>query len=201
MGKTGAVVLSVIISVLLTSGISYFMIPYLAPAQPESEESDEIPAGLILQSITEENTDYVQLNDTNTTWTVMPTMETTITTDGNSSLEVMYYAEMFLYVQPALLAGNAVYFNMTLEIEGVTNYSTLIFYQRGDNNTDYIFAEFLPCSVFLRAETSTLAAGTYSINVLWKSLGDGAGNNRLTTGTGPSSIENPYTLNVKEISV
>jgi len=76
MGKTGAVVLSVIISVLLTSGISYFMIPYLAPA-PESEEPDEIPSGLILQSITEENTDYVQLNDTNTTWTVMPTMETT----------------------------------------------------------------------------------------------------------------------------
>ena len=39
MGKKGAVVLSVIISVLLTSGISYFMIPYLAP---ESGDSDVI---------------------------------------------------------------------------------------------------------------------------------------------------------------
>ncbi len=51
---------------------------------------------------------------------------------------------MFLYIQPDLIVGNGVYFNMTLEIEGVTNYSLLIFYQRGDNNADYIFAEFIP---------------------------------------------------------
>jgi hypothetical protein len=198
MGKTGAVVLSVIISVLLTSGISYFMIPYLAPAPPESEETDEIPTGLILQSNTLETIDYVQLNDTNTTWTVMPTMETTITTDGNSTLEVMFHALMFMYIQPDLVAGGSVLFSMALEIEGVTNQSVLILHQRGENNADYIFAEFYPCSIFLRVETPTLAAGTYSINVLWKSMGDAAGNNRLTTGA--FLIENPYTLNVKEIS-
>ena len=198
MGKKGAVVLSVIISVLLTSGISYFMIPYLAPAPPESEESDEIPAGLILQSNTLETIDYVQLNDSDLAWTVMPTMETTITTDGNSTLEVIFYALMFMYIQPDLVAGGSVLFSMALEIEGVTNQSVLILHQRGENNADYIFAEFYPCSILLRVETPTLAAGTYSINVLWKSMGDVAGNNRLTTGA--FLIENPYTLNAKEIS-
>lgn len=201
MGNKGAVVLSVIISVILTTGISYFLIPYLTPAPTESEDSDDldvIPTGLILQSITLENSTTVSKNDSDTNWTVMSSMETTITTDGNSTIEVMFYSLMALYVQPDLSHGNMVTFNMTLEIEGVTNTSVLIFYQRGINYANYVYAEFLPYSVFLRIETSALAAGTYSIRVWWKSLGDGAGLNRLTTGA--NSIENPYSLNVKEIS-
>ena len=195
MGKKGAVVLSVIISVILTTGISYFMIPYLAP---DSEDSDVIPTGLILQSITLENTTLVSKNDEDLNWTVMSSMETTITTDGNSKIEVMFYSLMALYVQPDIAEGNGLAFNMTLEIEGVKNQSVLIFYQRGIDNANFIFAEFLPWSIFLRAETPTLAAGTYSIRVLWKSTGDAAGFNRLTTGA--FLIENPYSLNVKEIS-
>jgi hypothetical protein len=198
MGKKGSIVLSIVISVILTSGISYFMIPYLAPAPPESDDSDVIPTGLILQSITLENSTTVSKNDEDTNWTVMSSMETTITTKGNSTIEVIFYSLMALYVQPDLQESNGLTFNMTLEIEGVTNTSVLIFYQRGIDNVNYIFAEFLPYSVFLRIETSALAAGTYSIRVWWKSQGDGMGLNRLTTGA--NSIENPYSLNVKEIS-
>lgn len=198
MGNKGSIVLSIVISVILTSGISYFMIPYLAPAPPESDDSDVIPTGLILQSITLENSTLVSKNDEDVNWTVMSSMETTITTDGNSTLEVMFYSLMALYVQPDLQESNGLTFNMTLEIEGVTNTSVLIFYQRGIDNAYYIFAEFLPYSVFLRAETPVLLAGTYTIRVWWKSMGDAAGFNRLTTGA--NSIENPYSLNVKEIS-
>lgn len=198
MGKKGSIVLSIVISVILTSGISYFMIPYLAPAPPESDDSDVIPTGLILQSITRENSTWVSKNDQDLNWTVIPSMETSITTQGNSTIEVMFYSLMNLYIQPDLLHGNGITFNITLEIEGITNQSAIIFYQRGVVNTTYIFAEFIPSPILLRTETPTLAAGTYNIRVWWLSMGNSGGFNRLTTGT--VYFENTYSLNVKEIS-
>lgn len=195
MGNKSQVILSIGISLIIMTAISYLMIPYLAPA---STESEEIPSGLILQSITIENSAYIEKTDNDLNETIIPSMETTITTNGNSTLEVMFSASMFLYIHPDLIMGNGFSFNITLEIEGVANKSVVMLYQRGDVDTNYIFAEFSPCSVFLRAETPTLAAGSHSIKIWWKSLGDSGGLNKLTTGT--AFISNPYFLNVKEIS-
>ncbi len=195
MGNKGQIVLSIGISLIIMTAISYFMIPYLVPIPTESEE---IPSGLILQSTTIENSAYVEKTDDDLNETIIPSMETTITTNGNSTLEVIFSASMFLYIHPDLLEGNGFSFNITLEIEGVVNKSVIILHQRGDDNVNYIFAEFSPCSVFLRAETPTLAAGTHSIKVWWVSLGNSGGLNKLTTGT--AFISNPYFLNVKEIS-
>lgn len=195
MGNKSQVILSIGISLIIMTAISYLMIPYLAPAPTESEE---IPSGLILQSITIENSTYTEKTDNDLNETIIPSMETTITTSGNSTLEVIFSASMFLYIHPDLIMGNGFSFNITLEIEGIANKSVVILHQRGDVDTNYIFAEFSPCSVFLRAETPTLAAGSHSIKIWWKSLGDSGGLNKLTTGT--AFISNPYFLNVKEIS-
>ena len=195
MGNKSQVILSIGISLIIMTAISYLMIPYLAPAPTESEE---IPSGLILQSITIENSTYTEKTDNDLNETIIPSMETTRTTSGNSTLEVIFSASMFLYIHPDLIMGNGFSFNITLEIEGIANKSVVILHQRGDVDTNYIFAEFSPCSVFLRAETPTLAAGSHSIKIWWKSLGDSGGLNKLTTGT--AFISNPYFLNVKEIS-
>jgi len=195
MGNKSQVILSIGISLIMMSAISYFMIPYLVPAPAESEE---IPSGLILQNKTIENTTVVQKNDEDLTETVIPSMETTITTNGNSTLEVIFSASMFLYIHPYLLYSHGVLFNITLEIEGIANQSVIILHQRAIDNSSYIFAEFYNTPVFLRTETPILAAGTYSIKVWWRSMGDSEGFNRLMTGN--FNALNPYFINAKEIS-
>jgi len=195
MGNKGQVALSIGISLIIMTAISYFMIPYLVP---EPTESEEIPSGLILQSTTIENTTIAEKYDHDLTFTVIPSMETTITTDGNSTLEVMFSASMYLYIHPDLILGNAVSYNITLEIEGVANQSIIVLYQRGIDDISLVFAEFQFSPVFLRIETPTLAAGSYPIKVWWNSRGDGGGSNRLITGN--FNALNPYFLSVKEIS-
>ncbi|QEE15856.1 hypothetical protein DSAG12_01683 [Promethearchaeum syntrophicum] len=195
MGNKGQVVLSIGISLIIMTAISYFMVPYLVPKPADSEE---IPSGLILQSTTLENSTYIEKSDSDLNETIIPSMETIITTNGNSSLEVTFSASMFLYIHPDLMHGNAFSFNITLEIEGVVNQTIVIFHQRGIDNSSFIFAEFYPYSVYLEAKTSTLEAGSYSINVWWNSNGNANGLNKLTNGYFLAS--NPYFLNVKEIS-
>ena len=195
MGNKSQVILSIGISLIMMTALSYFMIPYLVP---EPTESEEIPSGLILQSNTIENTTVAEKYDHDLNVTVIPSMETTITTDGNSTLEVMFSASMYLYIHPDLIVGNAVSYNITLEIEGVSNQSIVILYQRGIDDISLVFAEFQYSPVFLRIETPTLAAGSYPIKVWWNSRGDGGGSNRLITGN--FNAVNPYFLSVKEIS-
>jgi len=191
MGKKSQVILSIGISLIIMTAISYFMIPYLVST----------PTGLILQSTTVEHSasSLVEKFDDDLNETIIPDMETSIATEGDSKLEVMFSAQMYLYIHPNLIYGMAFNFNVTLEIEGVANQSIVIFYQRGIDNSSYVFAEFRPISILLRIETPTLPEGTYPIKVWWRSLGDAGGSNRLMNGN--VWLSNPYFLNVKEISV
>jgi hypothetical protein len=154
-----SIIASVILSVIITGGLSYFILPIIYPRMLETDE------GIVLQSIYIESNTAASITYENTTYQKIPETEATITIRSNSKISVTFQA-MFLLVLEASYSGGCVY-NISLVVNGHGNKSYTITYYKDGTGTRIIQVNFHDTYI-----TDSLPAGTYLVEVYWKSYAD-----------------------------
>ena len=188
---SGKVILaSVLITVLVISPVVYFVLPLLYPGMKE-EITDE---NLLLQSIYMEFDTQAILYDANLTSLLIPDTETIITTQGNSSLIVMF--DCFSLVQLSDIFTGSVSFFINLVVEGVGNLTSMIYFlDLAPATGDY---RFFSEDITIIFTTQTLSAGNYTVGVYWYSGIDVAGDNALWLNI-DTYVDYPRSLWIQEI--
>jgi hypothetical protein len=182
----GEVVASILVSILLTSGLVYFVVPIFAPTP-----------GTILQIQTKTTTSTAVLWDTHTTWEAIPEMNLTIQARGNSRLLVTLECPFHIELDSGLSAGVSLAFNVSLTVVGVAEYNTTIVYMTPIAIT---VVSIIPTPKSLTLFVPSVAAGTYLIIARWISLNphSGLGMLKATSGT---VYHMPRTLSVQKIAL
>ena len=181
---------SVLISILVISPVVYFVLPLLYPGMKE-EGTDNI----LLQSIYEEFDTQAVLSDENLTSTLIPDTEITITTQGNSSLVVLF--DCFSIVQLDTIFTGSVSFFINLVVEGVGNLTSMVYIvDLAPATLDY---RFYSEDITISYSTGTLSAGNYTVGVYWYSGIDEVGDNALWFNV-DTYVDYPRSLWIQEIA-
>ncbi len=181
----GAFVGAVFVSVLLTLGMVYYVVPIFYS-----------PPGTIIQTKDVTNSDFDVCWATNMTWFAINGSSTTLTTKGGSHLQVSYECPFTLQYESSLAAGTIFRFEVSLAVAGVKATNFTIYYALSAASTAY---GQVPVPVTLTLITPTLPAGTYSIAINWVSQNSVATNNCLKTGLN-AGTPFPHSLIAQEIS-
>ena len=156
----GTILGSVFITLLLVGVGGYFGLPLIYPVLNE-DVTDE---GILLQARYNESQTAANIFYTVYDYEKMPDTELNITTSGNSKLNVAFEGA-FMLRAGSTFVGNTQY-NITIDISGVGNRTTLIHY-----GIDAALGKDIeiPCNIHISFETGILPAGTYSISIYWSS--------------------------------
>ena len=188
---TGAIMGSVLITLILVTAGCYFVLPLVFPnLKAENENENE---NIVLQSNLVEINDDAFMNDTIKDFELMNGTRTSITIENDSRIAASFSGTFILNID-LTMTGSA-WFEISLVIEGVSNSTSPIVYYRGSTSTDF---EVFSHSVNINLMSNELNSGTYNIAVYWRSLVDPPGNNRLTN-IGSSNFVCPRTLWVQEL--
>nr|QEE17960.1 hypothetical protein DSAG12_03798 [Candidatus Prometheoarchaeum syntrophicum] len=190
---------SVFITLLLVGAGGYFGLPLLFPnlnddltsyleeedLEDYTKTEDLTDDGILLQTKYNESQIGATIQSYDLVYEKIPDPELSITTGGNSKLSVAFEG-VILQQLGASFVGNTIY-NITLDILGVENRTTNIYYTL---NSAYGATIEISRNVHISFETDILSAGTYSIALFWKStISHPAGHSNLYFITGyPRSI-------------
>ena len=207
---------SVLISIILTTGICILVIPLTTPTlfpdlinekqslKDQIEElnktitslNDQIQQssddGIILQSITKNIYSQAFIEDSQLNNIEIPDTNLTISIKDQSKI----FATFSSYSRIGFNSGVSGYlsFNVTLSLEGVGNSSLQIAIFEYSDTIDRTF----PYHIYLNYESNQLSAGDYVLKVFYKSNADLTGfNNYLLLSQGGEY--NPRTLLAQEI--
>ncbi|MHA2289119.1 MAG: hypothetical protein ACXABG_10065 [Promethearchaeota archaeon] len=185
----GSIIASVILSVVITGGVSYLILPIVFPNMTKEEE------GIVLQSIYSETSTPALLADNNLTYQKIPDTEASITIQENSKISVTFNA-MFMLMLDSSFQMSCV-FNISIVIPGYGNQSYTIVYFRGGTSV----SAFVPVNFYGTFVTDPLPANTYQVEVYWKSFVDPSGDNYLWLNSFLNLyIENPRSLTLLELT-
>jgi hypothetical protein len=147
----GSILASVIISVAISGGFSLVMLSMI--------QEDE---GIVLQSVYTESNAAASISYENTTYQKIPDTEASITIQSNSKIAVTFNA-MFMIVLGASYSGGCLY-NISIVVNGYGNQSFSIVYLKDGTGT-----RIIPINFYVTFITDPLSAGTYLVEVYWKS--------------------------------
>ncbi len=183
---------SVITSILILAPVTYFVLPVLYP----SMKQDPGDQGILLQSkFVTFNTPAYIFDDETAGYILMPDTQTTITTEGNSSLVVLFTAVALVALSPTFTTRSS--YNISLVIEGIGNVTTMVIYFDGSPATG-TFRE-LSLDLTINLATGELPASTYNVSLQWFSTFDATGTNSLSVNHDPT-FDYERTLWIQEIS-
>ncbi|MHA2037498.1 MAG: hypothetical protein ACW98X_13770 [Promethearchaeota archaeon] len=174
-GVLGSIIGSVVCSVLIMSTLVYFMAPVLFPVPPDRDVVVQYKYG-------EWNTpSYIFDNDL--TFQKMNDTEISITIDLDSRLYVEFSAIALLALGTTFTVRSS--YNISLVVAGVTNRTIMVLYF-DDEPAGGFFRE-LTYNLNINLLTDPLPAGTYTIEVYWKSTFDATGaSNSLSVAHAPT---------------
>jgi len=183
----GGILVSVTISVIIMSGLSFFVLPIVYPNMQQDE-------GIVLQSVYAEFHTEGIINYDNTTYQKVPDTEVSITIQENSKISATFYA-MFFLVLGGPFTGSCVY-NISLVVNGYGNQSYTIAYYKDGTGT-----RIIPINFYVTYITGSLSAGTYLVEVYWKSYLNINPDHALALNyVGGQYLENPRSLLLLELT-
>jgi len=187
-GVLVSIIGGVICSVIIMSGLVYFMAPTLFPVPPDRD--------IVLQYKYGEWNTPSYIFDNELTDQKMNDTELSITIDLDSRLYVEFSVIAILSLGPTFTVRSS--YNVSLVVTGVTNRTVMVLYFDDEPAGGY-YRE-LTYNLHVNLVTQPLPAGTYTIEVFWKSTFDATGNvNSLSVSHTPTFI-NTRTLFVQELS-
>ena len=172
----GIIIGSVLISIIAVAGITYFALPYFYSYLPIPNQNTNQNKNTVLQTIYQEYTTSDQINDTNINYTLMSNIGNSITINVSSRIYVTFESPSILTLDPTY-TGGFVMFAIALNVEGVGNNTSFVAYY--DSGTATGNTQQISQDITINYMTSALSAGTYNIDLYWKSVQDVTGNNYL----------------------
>jgi hypothetical protein len=186
-GIVGSIIGSVILSVVIMSSLLYFMAPVFLPVSPEQD--------IVLQYKYDEWNTPSYIFDNELTYQKMNDTEITITVNHDSRLFVEFSVIALLALDNTFTIRAS--YNVSLVVSGVTNRTIVVLYFDDEPSGGY-FRE-LTYNLHINLLTQPLPAGTYTIEVYWKSTFDAAGPfNSLSVSHVPT-YNNTRTLFIQEL--
>lgn len=172
----GAIIGSILLSVVVTGAGAYFLLPRLFPGMNGDPYIPYTPAFEY-----EEFDSTAQLNDDDLVWTMVADTEIFITVQNDSRLTCTFSGTVLVGLWSGLGTGEVKY-ELALGVEDNATFGTdywkfaQIQYQDGDgvsNNRELSF----PCAIEL--VTVPLEGAVYRVSLWWRSLQDATGSNYL----------------------
>jgi hypothetical protein len=195
----GSIIASVVLSVGITGGLSFFVLPIIYPNMIQTPTCECDPPiyeceGIVLQSVYAEfNTEGMIAYD-NTTFQKIPDTEASITIQENSTISVTFNA-MFYLILESSYSGGCVY-NITLVVNGYGNQTYSIAYLKEGTG-----ARVIPINFYATFLTDPLSAGTYLVEVYWKSyIGINPYHSLVLNNIIDLYLENPRSLWLLELT-
>ncbi|MHA2086931.1 MAG: hypothetical protein ACW972_01555 [Promethearchaeota archaeon] len=159
-GLVGGIIASILLSVMITGGLSFFVLPIIYPNMIQTPSFED--EGIVLQSVYAEfNTSAIIAYD-NITFQKIPDTEASITIQENSTISVTFNA-IFMLILNSSYSGSCVY-NISLVVNGYGNQTYTIAYLK-----DGIGQRVIPINLYVTFITSPLSAGPYLVEVYLKS--------------------------------
>ena len=160
-----SIFVSALISMILVAGAGYFVLPLIYPNINEENivlQSKNIDVSTQV-TLYDEDLDFVKINDT----------ELSITTQGNSSLSVLFTMTTLMGI--SLNFVGHLYFEIVIVISGVGNKTIPVKYYRSSSGIDEQHTEHIA----INYNTGVISNGTYTIEAFWRSLESNAFYNYL----------------------
>lgn len=155
---------SVVVSLVVISGVGFLGLPIIFPVLQESDISD---FGLVFQSqYLEVNTQASITDDSDSFYTDVPNTSLNITIKSQSRIFTSFNSPYILGVGDGFTAQR-IAFNVTLGVEGVGNRTMRL--ASFDTGTTTSIRE-VASSVYIQYATNPLPAGTYTIKVKYISV-------------------------------
>ncbi|MHA1883583.1 MAG: hypothetical protein ACW96S_00905 [Promethearchaeota archaeon] len=182
-----SIIASVALSVIITGGLTFLVLPIVYPNMQQDE-------GIVLQSVYAEFDTEGIINYDNITYQKIPDTEVPITIQENSKISVTFHV-MFFLVLGASYSGGCVY-NISIVVNGYGNQSYSIVYYKDGTGT-----RIIPINFYVTYLTGSLSAGTYLVEVYWKSYININPDHALALNyVGGQFLENPRSLLLLELT-
>ena len=178
---------SVLVSLVIMAPLAYFILPMLYPNMDTDRG--------VLQSVYEEFDSEAWIADSTVAYELINDTELIITTQGDSSLAVLFSMQAVLSLDDTMVG--ALQFNISLVVQGVGSKEIRIAHYTGSPIGSY---REIPVDATINYVTGVLPAGNYSVSVRWSSRFDLTGNNYLIAYTEPNYMF-PRTLWVQEMRI
>jgi hypothetical protein len=162
-GIVGSIIASVILSVVITGALIYFMAPVILPVSPERD--------IVLQYQYNEWNSPAYIFDDELAYKKMEDTEITITINQNSRIFVEFSAIALLSLDSTFTIRSS--YNVSLVISGLTNRTIMVLYYDAEPSGGYF--RQLTYNLHINLLTDSLPTGTYTIEVFWKSTWDATG--------------------------
>jgi hypothetical protein len=185
--KTGiAIVASVLIAIVATTGLIYFLSPYLFPQKG------------VVQTQTLSLTSNAYIFDSSTTaYTVANQTQMSIETRGGSFLDIRFTVQAVISLDTTFTGAADWWVSVVVNTTaGQVGNRTVLPHFFDDHVALGNFRE-IPTALSIEYATPVLAKGTYTISVQWVSRTDSPGNNYLLFGN--NNLHTPRVLLAQEI--
>ena len=186
-GLVGSIIGSIVCSVLIMSGLLYFIGPTLLPGLTDQD--------ILLQYQYEEWNSQAYIFDTDLTYQKMEDTEINITISQNSRLFAQFSAIALLSLSPTFTVRSS--YNISLVVAGVTNRTYMVLYF--DTEPSGGFYRELTYNMHINLLTEPLPVGTYNIAIYWKSTLDATGTNSLSVAHNPPVFNYTRTMLIQEL--
>jgi hypothetical protein len=164
------VVASVLISAVVVSGIGYLALPVVYPSLEtgDSEHTHTFPEdkGLIIQSKYIEITSQAGILDSNVNYLKIPDTEINITISDQSRIVAIFNSPYIVGMGPDFVSQRTA-FNISLDIEGIGSRVARV---SSFGNTGATEFREHSSTLNINYVSDSLLAGTYEINVKYKSI-------------------------------
>ena len=170
----GAFIGSIILSVAITSAAGYFLLPMVYPGMRGQETITPI-------FIYEEFDSIAQKLDDDTSWTVVPDTFFDVEIKNNNSRILCTFSASCLIGASSSLGTSTLSWEIYLDIFGpVVGKSE---YVKILDHAGISYAREISTAFSMEMCTVPLEAGNYTVQVMWRSLGDVGGSNYLLFNT------------------
>ena len=192
-GKAGAIITSVVLSIIITGGASYLLLPFVYPNMKGSFITED--NGIVVQSIYTEINTPCNITDGNLTYSKIPDTEASMTIRNNSRISVTFDVIFNMALDPSF--SFAAIYNISIVVSGWGNKTySILYYLDGAGGV----ARMVPIHFHATFITDPLPAGSYQVEVYWKSYVDQSGDNYLWLGRFYSeSVTNPRSILLHEL--
>ena len=175
MGKSSKIGISIfvsaLISMILVAGAGYFLLPLIYPNINEEIET-ETPI-IVLQSKYIDVSTQTILYDYDIDFAKINNTELSITTQGNSSLAVLFTMPILMVIDGSFM-GN-LYYELVIVISDIGNKTIPIKYYRSSIGG----IELDTKHIAINYNTGVISSGTYTIEACWRSMYEATGYNYL----------------------
>ncbi len=179
---------SVLTSILILAPVTYFVLPVLYPNMKQ---------GVVIQSTYVNFDTEAYIYDDELTYKMMDETTYTITTQGDSSLIVLFTADGIMTLDTVFTQKSA--YHIALVISGEGNRTIYVDWFEGTTPAAGTIRQ-LTYDITINFATGSLIAGDYTISVYWKSNFDATGTYNSLSVNHNNSYEYDRSFWIQEVS-